>query len=105
MKALNKNVDSFGQLFEISMSIRLLDNRRFGSVEGGSLLSGRFFEKMNDKAKIKFIEQSKDNARIDTTASWRRLKTLIKQACGGKKKDTDFKQRPALTAWDTLDRV
>ncbi len=104
-KALNKNVDSFGQLFEISMSIRLLDNRRFGSVEGGSLLSGRFFEKMNDKAKIKFIEQSKDNARIDTTASWRRLKTLIKQACGGKKKDTDFKQRPALTAWDTLDRV
>ena len=104
-KALNKNVDSFGQLFEISMSIRLLDNRRFGSVEGGSLLSGRFFETMKDKAKIKFIEQSKDHARIDTTASWRRLKTCIKQACGGKKKDTDFNQRPALTAWDTLDRV
>ncbi len=104
-KALDKNVDSFGRMFEISMTIRLADNRLFGSVEGGSLLSGRFFEKMTDKAKVSFVEQAKDQARSDTTASWRRLKTLIKQACGGKKKDTDFKQRPALTSWDTLDRV
>ena len=104
-KALNKNVDSFGHMFEISMNIRLFDGRRFGSVEGGSLLSGRYFEGMSDKARMSFIEQAKDHAKSDTTASWRRLKTLIKQACGGKKKDTDFKQRPALTAWDTLDRV
>ncbi len=104
-KALDKNVDSFGHMFEISMTIRLAENRRFGSVQGGSLLSGRFFERMNDKAKVNFVEQAKDHAKSDTTASWRRLKTLIKQACGGKKKDTDFKQRPALTSWDTLDRV
>lgn len=104
-RALNKNVDTFGHMFEVSMSTRLVGNERFGSVEGGSLLSGRFFEKMNDKAKLSFIQQAKDHAKSDTTASWRRLKTLIKQACGGKKKDTDFKQRPALTTWDTLDRV
>mmetsp|Transcript_40496 Transcript_40496/g.84753 ORF Transcript_40496/g.84753 Transcript_40496/m.84753 type:complete len:186 (+) Transcript_40496:143-700(+) len=103
--ALNKNVDSFRLLFEVSMKIRLLNNQRFGSVECGSLLSGRFFEKMSDKAKLTFIDQATDYARTDTTTSWRRLKTLIKQACGGKKKDTDFKQRPALTSWDTLDRV
>jgi hypothetical protein len=104
-RALNCNVDAFGHLFEISMNVRLLSDKTFGSVEGGSLLSGRFFEKMNDKAKLTFIGQSKECSKSNTTASWRRLKTLIKQACGGKKKETDFKQRPALTAWDTLDRV
>lgn len=104
-KALNKNVDTFGHMFQISMNIRLLSNKSFGSVEGGSLLSGKFFEKMNDKAKLSFIDKAKEHAKSDTSASWRRLKTLIKQACGGKKKDTDFNQRPALTPWDTLDRV
>lgn len=104
-KALGKNVDNFGHMFEISMNIRLLHNKSFGSVEGGSLLSGRFFEKMNGKAKLSFINQAKEHAKNNTTASWRRLKTLIKQACGGKKKDTDFKQRPALTSWCSLDRV
>ena len=103
--AFNKDVDSFGRIFEISMAIRLADEKRFGSVQGGSLLSGKFFEKMTEKTKLNFINQAKDIARIDTAASWRRLKSLIKQACGGKKKDTDFKQRPALTTWDTLDRV
>jgi len=104
-KALGKDVDTFGRIFEVSMNIRLIHTKKFGSFEGGSLLSGRFFENMSDKAKISFIDQAKECARSDTVASWRRLKTLIKQACGGKKKDTDFNQRPALTAWDTLDRV
>merc|ERR1719343_1750593 len=103
--AFNKNVDAFGRILEISMTIRLADADRFGSVHGGSLLSGKFFEKMTDKTKINFIHEAKDIAKLDTTASWRRLKTLIKKACGGKKKDTDFKQRPALTTWETLDRV
>merc|ERR1719273_2593684 len=88
-RALGNNVDGFGLLFQISMNIRLLENQRFGSVQGGSLLSGRFFERMNDRTKQNFINQAKDLAKEDTTASWRRLKVLIKQACGGKKKDTD----------------
>jgi len=104
-KALNCNVDTFGLMLQISMALRLLDNHHFGSVRGGSLLSGKFFEKMSDTAKLTFIHQAKEQAKSNTTASWRRLKTLMKQACGGKKKDTDFKQRPALTSWDTLDRV
>eukprot|EP00536_Pseudo-nitzschia_multiseries_P008936 jgi/Psemu1/257694/estExt_Genewise1Plus.C_2380002 len=104
-KSLHGNVDTFGLMLQISMNVRLLDNQHFGSVRGGSLLSGRFFEKMSEKAKLGFIDQAKEQAKSNTIESWRRLKTLIKKACGGKKKDTDFKQRPALTSWDTLDRV
>jgi len=103
--AFNKDINTFGRFLEISMAIRLYDEKCFGGVQSGSLLSGNFFGKMTEKTKLNFIHQAKDIARIDTTASWRRFKTLIKQACGGKKKDTDFKQRPALTTWDTLDRV
>ena len=69
------------------------------------LLSGKFFERMSDAAKTNFLDQARALSEEDTTASWRRLKTLIKQACGGKKKDTDFNQKPALTRWDTLDRI
>ena len=102
---LNKNVNTFGLMFELSMNIRLKENSRFGGIEGGSLLSGKFFKSMNEKARLNFVSQAKELASTDTTASWRRLKSVIKQACGGKKKDTDFKQRPALTSWDSLDRI
>jgi len=103
--ALDKNVDSFGLVFEVSMNVRLIQTQRFGSVEGGSLLAGKLFEKMSVESKRRFIDQAKQCATSNTAASWRRLKTLIKQTCGGKKRDTDFKQRPALTGWDALDRI
>lgn len=102
--ALNRNVDTYGIMFEMSMHIKLRDDQRFGSVDRGSFLTGRFLERLNDKARRNLIDQAKELAGTDTTVSWRRLKTLIKQSCGGKKKDTDFKQRPALTNWDALDR-
>ena len=59
---------------------------------------------MNEKSKSTFVAQTVEIARADNIAAWRRLKGLIKQACGGKKKDTDFKQRPAVTKWE-FDRI
>jgi hypothetical protein len=103
--ALDKNPSTFDRVFQKSMHVRLAKNHTFGGVQGGRLLSGRFFESMGDKAKHKFVTEAVDLARSDSTAGWKRLKTLIKQACGGKKKDTDFKQKSALTRWDGLDRV
>ncbi|KAL3923871.1 MAG: hypothetical protein SGILL_001395 [Bacillariaceae sp.] len=103
--AMGKSVDDFGHMLDLSMSIRLRANDQFGSIRGGLLLSGRFFEKMNDSSRRSFLTEAKKLAKEDSTAAWKRLKVIIKQACGGKKKDTDFNQRPALTRWDTLDRV
>lgn len=104
-KALSNSVDDFGRLLEWSMVVRLQRNNRFGSVNGGDLLSGRFFERMGENAKMSFLEQAKENARLNNGVAWRKLKVLIKQACGGKKKDTEFNQRPAFTRWDALDRI
>ena len=102
--ALNKDSDSFGVVFHSAIHVKLLGSQRFGGVQPGSLLSGRFFATMNERAKSLFVAQAVEIARADNISAWRRLKGLVKQACGGKKKDTDFRQRPAVTKWE-FDRV
>jgi hypothetical protein len=104
-RAMNKNVDDFNLLLDLSMTLRLYETQHFGSVRGGTLLAGKFFEKMSDKTRGEFLNQARELAGQDNVTAWKRLKFLIKQVCGGKKKDTDYNQRPALTRWDTLDRV
>ena len=99
--ALNKDPDSFRVVFLVAIHVRLHGNRPFGGVQPGSQLSGI---NMNETAKSLFVAQAVEIATSDNVAGWRRLKGLIKQACGGKKKDSDFKQRPALTRWE-FDRV
>eukprot|EP00934_Nitzschia_sp_Nitz4_P002126 Nitzschia sp. Nitz4//scaffold34_size148208//140021//144097//NITZ4_002999-RA/size148208-processed-gene-0.27-mRNA-1//1//CDS//3329548852//2126//frame0 len=103
--AIDKSPDNFTTVVKTAMTIRLSEVSGFGGVKPGELLSGRFFDSMGAKAKGTFIEQAVEIARADTQASWKRLKALVKQACGGKKKDTDFGQRPGLTKYDSLDRV
>jgi hypothetical protein len=104
-KALGNIVETFVNVLDWSMQVRLRPDHHCGSVNGGDLLSGKFFDRMGEKSKILFLEQAKENVQVNNIAAWKRLKVLIKQACGGKKKDTDFKQRPALTRWDALDRL
>ena len=106
--ALNRDLDAFARVVQMSMSVRRLqdDASSFcGTVQPGELFSGRFFETMGDKAKATFLIQTIETAKDNSTLSWKRLKSTIKQACGGKKKDTDFRQRPGLTKLEALDRV
>jgi hypothetical protein len=104
-QALDSSPHTFGLVFEMSMHVRLEENLTFGGVKAGRLLSGRYFETMSDKTKQKFVSEAVELAKPNTQAGWKRLKALIKQNCGGKKKDTDYKQKPSLTKWDNLDRV
>jgi hypothetical protein len=103
--SLNTDYMKFRLVFGMSLELRIMAQRSFGGVPPGRLLSGRFFETLSAKAKNKFLDDSVALAQTNTLASWRRLKSLIKQACGGKKKDTDYRQKPALTRWDCLDRI
>jgi len=97
--ALDKDPTRFGSILRASMEIRLgISAKQFGSVRPNQLLSGRCFETMTGKDK--FIQQAVELSQNDSASSWRRLKVLIKQACGGKKKDTEYNQRPSLTVWD-----
>ena len=92
--SLNSDPMKFHLIFAMSLELRV--NSNFGAVQPGRLLSGRFFETLSERAKSKFLEESVALAQTNTPASWKRLKILIKQTCGGKKKDTDFRQKPSL---------
>ena len=101
-EACGHDVQRFGLLMRLSMEVRLLSshNGDYGGVGPGKLLSGRAFDSMSDQAKGLFLSQTMEIAAKGGMASWNKLKVLIKQACGGKKRDTDFKQKPAITRWE-----
>lgn len=97
--ALNQNSGNFATAICMSMQVR------WNHDHGGELLSGRFFQSMGEKAKSTFVEQAVEISQTNTPVAWKRMKSLIKQACGGKKKETDYRQRPGLTKLEALDRV
>lgn len=102
--ALNCDPSKFALVFTKSIHIRL-GEQNFGGVQASQLLAGKYFQSMGDQAKQTFISQAAELAAKNEPNGWRQLKALIKKVCGGKKKDTDFKQKPAYTKWDALDRI
>jgi hypothetical protein len=103
--ALGEDAETFGRMLQLSMELRLSHaSTGFAGVAPGQLLSGRFFESMSATSKDAFVAEAKQLAKAGGIASWRRLKGLIKAACGGKKKDTHFKQKPSPYKWE-FDRV
>jgi hypothetical protein len=106
--ALDSDSSMFGLVLRDAMEIRLsnVQNQRqhqqfIVGVIPGQLFSGRFFENMPTTAKDSFLQQTVELAH---TSNWKKLKQSIKAACGGKKKETDFQQKPAFTKWD-FDRI
>lgn len=98
--AIGKDASSFEVILRLSMIVRNNSQEDMGGVKTGSLLSGHYFETMSGQAKTQFVTQAVNLAQKDNASSWRRLKVLVKAACGGKKKETDFGQKPSLTRWD-----
>lgn len=99
--ALRQDPELFGHVLRLSMNIRAGQfATRLGSLEPGQLLSGPFFATLSSDSKDLFVAQAVQLSRTNDIASWRRFKTLVKQICGGKRRDTDFGQKPAATKWD-----
>jgi hypothetical protein len=102
------NVSFGGSIENLILSIQMAMHVRWSSSSErnhGELLAGRLFKTMSDKHKSTFLQQVLEVAQTNTPTAWKRMKAIVKTACGGKKKDTDFNQRPALTKLDDLDRV
>jgi hypothetical protein len=109
--AIGSDSSTFGLVLRDAMEIRLanvqhqphLQHQQYFivCVVPGQLFSGRFFENMATTAKAAFLQQAVELAH---TGNWRKLKQSVKAACGGKKKETDFQQKPAFTKWD-FDRI
>lgn len=98
--ALGKDVSLFVRVLGAAMEVRLRGVAQYGGVSKGQILSGRYFEGVSGKFRESVASQVADVCRSDTAGSWKKMKQVIKSACGGKKKETDYKQKPAPTRWD-----
>ena len=96
--ALNKDTELFVRILGAAMQVRAASP--YGGVAQGNLLSGRYFAGVSDHFRHSFLQQVTELCQTDTPASWKKMKQVIKAACGGKKKETDFKQKPSPTRWD-----
>lgn len=101
--ALGKDSTAFGHILKLSMEVKA-SAHGFGSVRPGERLSGPLFDSTTEKSKETFLKQAMELFRQDDLAAWRRVKVLVKQITGGKKKDSDFSQKPSPTNW-TFERI
>jgi len=101
--ALRRDPSTFGLVLRMAMDVRLSPSpsgTRIGSVLPGELFAGGSFDMLSDDAKRKFVEQAVELCKQDNMTNWRRFKMVLKGFCGGKKKETDFQQKPALTRFE-----
>lgn len=92
---LQSKVDLFGAVLLLGMELRS------GNTTSTQLLSGPYFSPLQQDTREQFVRDMQNLARQGTaTLTWRRVKVLIKRICGGKKKNTDFQQKPAYTRWN-----
>jgi len=99
--AMGKDTSVFVGVLGAGMRVRLQrGTSRYGSVTEGQLLSGRYFDGVSNQFHQSFLASVAEICQADNTAGWKKLKQVIKAACGGKKKETDYKQKPAPTRFD-----
>ncbi|KAL9179854.1 hypothetical protein ACHAXT_007824 [Thalassiosira profunda] len=86
--------DQFMLILDASTKIKA--SAPFGGVRAGELLAGRYLD-CSSHHLTTFLSKSKD---VCTKGDWRRLKVVLKAACGGKKKDAGFNLKPQYTSWE-----
>jgi hypothetical protein len=95
---LGKRPQIFSEAIKGAMELRLPPSSpAVGGLEPGQLLSN---VPISDVAKEDFRRQAVDLAEADNHAGWKRLKHCVKAICGGKRKETEFCQKPSLTRWE-----
>mgnify|MGYP005850680267 CR=1 FL=1 len=88
--AMGKDTSMFVGILGAAMRVRLPHGTpQYGSVGEGQLLSGRYFDGISDQFHQSFLASVADICQADNTAGWKKLKQVIKAACGGKNKETD----------------
>ncbi|KAL3798961.1 hypothetical protein HJC23_005100 [Cyclotella cryptica] len=84
--ALGNNCDTFIQTLKNSTKIEC----------SGHILAGRYFEHVSSVHIDSFLSKTRDAC---NRGEWNKLKSVLKSACGGKKKDSGFNLKPQYTCW------
>ena len=100
--ACGRDTDLFCQIMEAAAEIRLASSpdAGCGAIRPGMKLAGKYFDQMGPKTKEELMRQIIKICHQNDASGWRRMKVVLKHACGGKKKASGFNQKPSLTDWD-----
>jgi len=97
-----QELDIFFYIMSIGAELKLSEPNQYGCVR--NTLAGYYFDTMKLQAKEDFRRRVKETLQSDNNDRWRKLKVLVKSACGGKKKASDFNLKPQYTNWE-CDRI
>jgi hypothetical protein len=97
--AVGKDAQLFVHVLGLAMQVRLRVSH-YGGLVAGQLLSGGQFEGASEAFCQIFLAQVAEICQTDTAGGWKKMKHVVKSACGGKKKETDYKQKPSPTRWE-----
>jgi len=92
--AMGSDCDKLIQI--LSAATKVTASAPFGAINSGELLAGRYLDVSNVHIES-FLRQSKE---VCVKGNWKKLKVILKAACGGKKKDSGFNLKPQLTSWE-----
>lgn len=91
-------LNSFYSMICIGAELKIIEPYQYGSVR--SALAGYYFDTMKLQGKEEFMKRAQEILESNSNDRWRKLKVLVKSACGGKKKASDFNLKPQYTNWD-----
>ena len=83
-------------LLQQAMTIRLLQDSPALGLRASELLCGAFFEKADVSTNVSVL--------ADSVGDHKKFKGVLKQVCGGKKKDSGFRQKPSSPRWRTTSK-
>lgn len=90
--------------FLLRSSMDMIATEQLGAVAPGYPIAGPLFRTMPERMKDSFIEEALTVLNRNDANKWREIKAMVKRLCGGKKKETDYGQKPQYTKWE-FDRV
>lgn len=100
--ATGRNPEMF--CFLLRASVDMKTTEQLGDVALGKPIAGPLFHTMPEKIKDSFSAEACMVLHRNSANKWREIKAIVKRLCGGKKKETDYGQKPHYTKWD-FDRV
>lgn len=97
--ACQNNTATFCKVFQLAIEATAVGGE-YSGFDSNERIGGPFIENLSDSSKSHLISQANAAASRNDVEGWRRMKVLVKQVCGGKKKATGFSLKPPFSTWD-----
>jgi len=97
--ACHNNTATFCKVFHLAFEAKFAGDE-YSGIDSNENIGGPFIENISESTKSLMISQAKGAATRNDVEGWRRMKVIVKQVCGGKKKATGFSLKPPFSTWD-----